>query len=541
MLRTRSRDRRLLATLCLSILGLSALVALALHPFRPSLDPAQADLIAWALDPDSAPGPPPSPPDQLPHARPGPPPPGFPSPSTVAQIVSRAADRAAALEEDLPHPWLGPLSHLLDQAGLTGELQKPYFLLAAALEVPPAKLATHPALAGLVALAKDPQPPPHALGCYAHLLDHRLRDPQAALAAFAQEHALYPDHAYALSRTYQLALRLAHAPTLQQLRDDPANAPWLDPHTRLDIAIALRDYPAIFRALAAMELLHLELSRIALALAAAAIWWLIVVSLASPASPRAALWYLLPFAVGLLTSVPTLFFVILQDHIRGWSANGEPLNDLLFYIAGVGFREEFVKLLFVAPFLPALVRRGQEIDALTVGACIGLGFAAQENLSYFQGASGSLAAIPRLITANFVHLALTAIAAQATFQLVSGQRGGPERFFQAFFGVVIAHGLYDFLIGGNPVADAIQIGALITLAVISYVYFQRVHLARPARTSDLAPLAIFLVGASILIGLSYNVFVWEFPSLAPATSLFLLSSTSILPIAFLYIREFRDL
>ena len=71
-----------------------------------------------------------------------------------------------------------------------------------------------------------------------------------------------------------------------------------------------------------------------------------------------------------------------QEAATGLSENGEFLHDLVFYVTGVGLREETAKLALFALFIPWLLRHRTPGKALLTGAFVGLGFALEENQSW---------------------------------------------------------------------------------------------------------------------------------------------------------------
>ena len=83
---------------------------------------------------------------------------------------------------------------------------------------------------------------------------------------------------------------------------------------------------------------------------------------------------ILAVALGMLSPAVTLFCLTLQERIVGLDENGTFVNDLIFYISGVGLREELSKLLLFAPLLWFLRKKSDAVVLLTAG-CVGLGFA----------------------------------------------------------------------------------------------------------------------------------------------------------------------
>src|SRR5207244_9548964 len=93
--------------------------------------------------------------------------------------------------------------------------------------------------------------------------------------------------------------------------------------------------------------------------------------------------YGLSFVLGILSIYPTLLAVVTEESIFKFKMVNQPLPDAIYFVFGVGLREELCKLLLFLPLLPALLKRGSRIEAMTCGALVGLGFAAEENVGYF--------------------------------------------------------------------------------------------------------------------------------------------------------------
>ena len=115
-------------------------------------------------------------------------------------------------------------------------------------------------------------------------------------------------------------------------------------------------------------------------------WLAFTIQAGQPSSPGGIRWWLALLAVGLgVVSIwPTLFAVYWQEEVWGLEDSKDLIGGLRFYILGVGLREELSKLLLFLPLLPWVLRRGSEREALLVAACVGLGFAMEENVQCFM-------------------------------------------------------------------------------------------------------------------------------------------------------------
>ena len=207
---------------------------------------------------------------------------------------------------------------------------------------------------------------------------------------------------------------------------------------------------------------------------------------------------LLAVAMGVLSPVLTLFIYGLQRHYHGLEENGTFWNDLLFFIAGVGLREEVSKLILFAPLL-WLLRNKSEAEILVTAACVGLGFAIEENINYFRGV---VAAMPlaRFVSANFLHVATTAIAGLALARWVRFPKSYWEQGLIAIMGVILVHGFYDFCIV-SPVPRvelSFQGFPFLILLGLAQFFLTDLRRVRDPRGNVIGPLFAFLVGIAII-------------------------------------------
>jgi RsiW-degrading membrane proteinase PrsW (M82 family) len=134
------------------------------------------------------------------------------------------------------------------------------------------------------------------------------------------------------------------------------------------------------------------------------------------------------------------------------------IKQLVIIFFRVGLNEEFTKLLMFIPFLPFLLKRDSEKVALIVAACVGLGFAVEENLNYYD-IHGLIAAPVRLITANLLHVALTGVLGQAVYLAIKGSVG--------LFHVLRLYALAVFLHTVNNLL--LLIGTVLFYVIIAYL------------------------------------------------------------------------
>jgi len=157
------------------------------------------------------------------------------------------------------------------------------------------------------------------------------------------------------------------------------------------------------------------------------------------------------FVLGVLSVYPTLLLITLEESVFSLRLLEQPIPDFIYFVFGVGLREELCKLLLFLPLLPVLWRRRSRIEAMTCGALVGLGFAAEENIGYFHRMAIA-DALGRFLTANFLHMSLTALVAVSVFE--SSRRVGVRRatFGTVFPVAVLLHGVYDFVLESRETA-----------------------------------------------------------------------------------------
>lgn len=294
---------------------------------------------------------------------------------------------------------------------------------------------------------------------------------------------------------------------------DPRAAPLTPPSMQVSRAIEARDYKRAFRYLLPFSFPKPQRGPLVLAVIAGFAWFAFCARLGQMnLRPyfRVPL-YLAALALGVLSIAPTDFLIIWQEKVLHLRPNGTIVKDAIFFVMGVGFREELSKLLCFAPLIPILRRWGNGLDVLACGALVGLGFAAAENLQYF--AHGDVtAAMGRFLTANFLHMSLTALASAALFRIGKSEEGFYD-FTITFLTVIGLHGVYDFFLASPALGDDMSFLSMAVFFLLSRNFILEVHAARlkAGRSKPLYP--TFLLGLTIVTGAS---FVWACTALGPA-------------------------
>jgi RsiW-degrading membrane proteinase PrsW (M82 family) len=373
--------------------------------------------------------------------------------------------------------------------------------------------------------------------------DIRWRDSdlEVALAHFQKEIEIRPETTFSRSGVMSILLQLERLDELEELFDQPIYRQALRGNLEEDIAIALGLWGTVVMHQAKLSLSHTPLVWLMITVLSAAIWFSIIVTLGGinrVFSVRFGL-YGLGFLAGIASTWVVVGVVIWQKRIHEFGFNGDLANDLIFCISGIGLREEVVKLLFFAPFLPILLKRRSAMEALGVAACVGLGFAAEENLGYF-GTGRESAVFGRFLTANFFHASLTGLAGLALFQFARWPKSRWEELIGTFIAVVLAHGLYDALAGLVPIlSQQYSIFGIVIFAVVCNFYINKSREVREGGPSMVSPLGTFVIGSATLVAASWILACATF-SLDVAMPLIGNSTLGLGIIAFLFINQFRN-
>lgn len=350
----------------------------------------------------------------------------------------------------------------------------------------------------LVALAEEMPPVPYsnfALGLYWRSRDYTHH----AARAFEREDAAHDNE---LARDYAVNFYLSSEAIndLARLVDDPAYEEQLEPHLN-DIlyqkAVSDGDWPEILKQTLIYQYTNFSWQHMLIALLTGAAWFAFLLH-----SGR--LWRApgdialcgAAFVLGALSTTATLMMIVLQEEFWGFEEKYDLIGGFLYCIAGIGLREEFLKLLFFAPLIPFLLRRKDAMLALIVAGCVGLGFAAEENVSYFSamGLSGP----GRFLTANFLHISATALTGYALYRaFVTGWKGAD--YAASVFGMVVfAHGLYDaFLM--LPALHDYSIFAFSIYVLLCYQMFSVMDQVRSHNQQKISLSFVFTLSLSIVL------------------------------------------
>ncbi len=323
---------------------------------------------------------------------------------------------------------------------------------------------------------------------------------EEGLLAFVREGKAFADAAPARAEALHWAVNLQQIEQVKELLAIPGWTEGSDQAVIYHAAALVGDVWLQWRSLLQMRLRDLPFLKVGLALIAIGLWYVILVKVAAMDGRWKWAWPLLPLAAGVISIWPTLSLVEFQDHQMGLRADAPFPHNLWYYFGGIGLREELCKLLLVLPFMPWLLKKKQAALALVTGAFVGLGFALEENLDYYDAAGGSVV-WGRFITANFLHAALTGLAAHGLYLTLRSRFHRVDFFITAFLTVVAAHGLYDLVIMEDHELLGMSFLHIVVLAFLANQFFTLLAQESRPNRGAVSPAAVFILGSAALVAL----------------------------------------
>jgi RsiW-degrading membrane proteinase PrsW (M82 family) len=337
----------------------------------------------------------------------------------------------------------------------------------------------------------------HALGREAV----KRHDTDDAAMRFEREGLAFPERHEDIDRALMLWMSNDAWDHVRERMQDPRVQAAADPMMKYRFAVHERDWKHAAKWLALAWRPRLTLPSLVMTAVAALAWGFFCARLGKLGEKplRRSLLYILAFLLGVVSIVPTVCLIAVEEAQLRLVETGDATRDILFFVFGVGLREEASKLLLFLPLLPLLRKWGDKLDVLVCGAMVGLGFAAEENLGYL--ASGDLhTGLGRFLTANFMHVAMTAILASALDDFVRDREKHAADFSKATVTVVVMHGAYDFLLsheeyGGSYLAMAV-------FFVLVRIFLAAVDHARRKADRGLTLTQAFLLAVAVVTGTS---------------------------------------
>ncbi|WP_425397034.1 PrsW family glutamic-type intramembrane protease [Aeoliella sp.] len=268
-----------------------------------------------------------------------------------------------------------------------------------------------------------------------------------------------------------------------------------------------------------------------------ACWFAFAVQAGQPYRTGGIRWPLAAVAVvlGVLSIWPTLFAIYWQEYEWNLVLGNDVRQGLKFFILGVGLREELSKLLLFLPLVPWIIRRGSEREALLVAACVGLGFAMEENIGKFSQGQDTSA---RFLTANFFHMAATGLCGLALCRAIWNPRQRLGEAIAIVLLVIFVHGMYDALLV-LPDLRLYSMGAFILFVLLSYQFFHELRTWWEAPGETISLTATFLASVAIVIAATL-VYLSSLVGLQLAAKSVIAPAVSLGAMVYMFLREMPE-
>ncbi len=390
----------------------------------------------------------------------------------------------------------------------------------------------------LEAYTSNIPPPRFAEAFFADALA-RNKEYEKALSHFQKEGENFDDADYSRRRVLELMIQENRNDELRNFYKSSRYGGKETLRARMTLASKYRDYGYLFLTVLEHDFGYPNILPIAMALFSAAIWFVIIGQFAGFERKQIAT-YGICLLLGIVSAVLTLYVVILQDEIQGFKMHPhDPVKQMTYCIAGIGLREELLKLLCFVPVAIFLRKRYDDLAAFIGASMVGLGFALNENLVYFGDTPG-FTPWDRFLTANFFHVVLTAICGLSFYQMLRRRGRGWENFLADFLLMVFAHGAYDAVLIMPSLQEYSFIAVFFIYGLLAYRYFGIADsLARSNVAQSVSPLGIFVISSALLISVLFVAVCVGVPFLL-ALPMYLMSLAGMIPIIFLFINRFRN-
>ena len=353
--------------------------------------------------------------------------------------------------------------------------------------------------ADLIFLAHQPSPPPFANGLVGDYFAINSKKTQNALRYYERELAIRPTANDTRESIVELHWGNENFAALHKLKTDPAYAAYFTNEMKLMTAMRQHDWAAIWEPLIALQKQNFSHRiPVILTVVAGGVWLLLALQIAQPQGLFSfrVLAPLVAIPLGIASTLPVLFLDAYQREAWGLEETGSFFKDCYFFIAGVGLREEFCKWLLFLPLAPFVILRGNRLEMLIVAGAVGLGFAIEDNVSYFM-MSTPAEAFGRFLTANFFHFAATGLIGLAFCDSVRNFRSKWWKFPAVFVVIVAAHGFYDAFLSAPLVLFRLM--ALSCFILLSLAFFRQAARERGRATDQIFPAATLIIGLAVLV------------------------------------------
>ncbi len=392
---------------------------------------------------------------------------------------------------------------------------------------------------GLDALFRELPPDPNDLVEAAEMAHHVGRY-ETALAYYQQAETVFRDDPAVVGGLLDTLSHLRRFDALSERLRSPHQRAHASEQVLIDDALHRRDLVELVVRLTREDLAKFS-PAIGVAVAGSALCWFLFLFFLGevPSWPRRRRGYaLLALGLGVAAAIVTLAVAVLQDDVIGHAERAPTEGYLLtYFVLGVGFREELIKLLFFLPLAPLLIK-AVPMERLIIASLVGLGFAAQENAVYFASEGGPVM-IARFLTANFFHLSLTGLTGYALVRALD--KGGEEwmNFTTTFFTMVVLHGLYDYLLTSRLLGGGLSFFSMTVFIFVSLRYLHDARGMMHIYGTRLAMPLVFTVSLCTAVGINYVLISLQAGPVGALSVMFAgLIGNAV--IAYMFFREYAD-
>lgn len=321
---------------------------------------------------------------------------------------------------------------------------------------------------------------------------------------------------------------------------DPRVAAAASPHSTYQLAVHDGDWKTAARAIVRMWRPRFTPFGLAMATTCAIAWAFFCGRLGKVGeSPKRRIpLYLAAFALGVASVLPTAAIIAVEEAKLRLVETGDAGRDVLFFVFGVGLREELSKLLLFTPLL-FFLRRGRrdKLEVLVCGAMVGLGFAAEENLGYLAhpNVHGALA---RFLTANFFHMSATGVLAMALDDFLDDRERHATDFTRISLLVVGMHGAYDFLLSHQEMGGSYL--AMAVFVFLARMFLGAVDVARRKVDRTVTLLHAFVFAVAVVVGVS-GAHAFQAAGLTGSVALLAEGLVGLALIVFVFVRTLRNM
>jgi protease PrsW len=315
---------------------------------------------------------------------------------------------------------------------------------------------------------------------------------------FYQREAKFPEATTAREKLVAAAIKTRDRATVRALAENPDYVKEFRPEHRLYIAAMERRWPDMVPILKELRTRLAESVPVKLVAMAGLVWLIIALQAIQPRGVFSFRVILLVVGVvaGMASVVANLLGNLWMEEMFGLRRGGSVVDNALFLMLSAAPCEELAKLALFLPLVPILLIRRCRLEMLVTAGCVGLGFAVWKNLSDYNE-FGPVLVLPRLLTSNFFHLALTGINGLAFCEMVRNPVRGFMPFIGTFILTVAAHGSYEALASLEHLR-IMMIGAMVIYMLVALWFFRNLYIVRDGSTDQFSIGATFVIGISLL-------------------------------------------